>query len=201
MSEFPEMKREYTALELTAQTFGGTRYSLRASYVLSKNYGNYRGLLGLPNLSYYEYLDELDDAEGLLDNDRTHVFKLSGSYRLGLGFSAGTSFVWQSGTPLSVMEVRPGGFGRIYVQQRGTAGRTPSIWDLNFRFVYCLGSVANTMVRPRLIADVLHVGSEREAVDFDQLRSLDGSTPNPTYGMPTRYQSPTAVRLGFEVDF
>jgi hypothetical protein len=174
---------------------------LRASYVLSKNYGNYRGLLGLPNLTYYEFVDELDNAEGLLDNDRTHVFKLSGSYRLRLGLSGGMSFVWQTGTPLSVLRESHGGFGRNYVQQRGTAGRTPSIWDLNFRFMYSLGRAANTTVRPRLIADILHVGSEREAVDFDQLQSYDGGEPNPTYGMPTRYQSPMAVRLGFEVDF
>ena len=202
MSAFPKMKREYTALEITAQTFGGARYSVRASYVLSRNYGNYRGLIGLPNFSnQYDYVEMLTNAEGLLDNDRSHVFKLSGSYRLGLGFAAGTSFVWQSGTPLSVTEGTAAGGWMNYAQERGTAGRTPSIWDLNFRFMCSLGRVANTTVRPRLIVDVLHVGSEREAVNYDQVKSYDGSTPNPTFGLPTRYQSPTAVRLGFEVDF
>lgn len=202
LSDFPEMKREYTALELTAQMFDDERYNVRASYVLSRNHGNYRGLIGNPNFSnQYDYLDMLDNAEGLLDNDRTHVFKLSGSYRPGFGFAVGTSFVWQSGTPLSVVEGRTGGFGRIYTQERGSAGRTPSIWDLNFRFVYSLGRVASTRARPRLIADLLHVGSEREAVDFDEVKSYDGITPNPTFGLPRRYQSPTAIRLGLEVDF
>ncbi|NIM18689.1 MAG: TonB-dependent receptor [Candidatus Latescibacteria bacterium] len=95
LSDFPEMKREYTALELTAQMFGGARYNARASYVLSRNYGNYPGLIGLPNLEQFELVESMKNAEGLLDNDRTHVFKLSGSYRPGFGFAAGASFTWQ----------------------------------------------------------------------------------------------------------
>ncbi|UCF79207.1 MAG: TonB-dependent receptor [Candidatus Eiseniibacteriota bacterium] len=202
LSDFPEMKREYTALELTAQMHGGAGYSVRASYVLSRTYGNYRGLIGDPNFSdQYDLLEMLTNAEGLLPNDRTHVFKLSGSYELRFGLVAGTSFTWQSGTPLSVMEGSsvPGWLN--FAQERGTAGRTPSIWDLNVRFVYELAQLVKTALQPRLILDILHLGSQREAVDFDQVQNLDGVTPNPTFGLPTRFQSPTAVRLGLEVDF
>jgi hypothetical protein len=202
LSDFPEMKREYTALELTAQMYGGAGYSVRASYVLSRNHGNYRGLIGIPNYSaQYDLLEMLTNAEGLLDNDRTHVFKLSGSYELGSGLVAGTSFTWQSGTPLNVMEgsLVPG-FVK-FAQKRGTAGRTPSVWDLNLRFVYELTQLVKTTLQPRLILDVLHLGSQREPLRFDQVQNSDGITPNPTFGLPTRFQSPTAVRLGLEVDF
>jgi hypothetical protein len=65
----------------------------------------------------------------------------------------------------------------------------------------------DTTLRPRLIVDVFHLGSQREPADFDEVRNfnqdVDGNQidPNPTYGLATRFQPPTSVRLGVEVDF
>jgi hypothetical protein len=69
--------------------------------------------------------------------------------------------------------------------------------------VYDLAAVFAATSTSRLILDVLHLGSEREAVDFDQVKNFteNGGNPNPTYGQPTRFQPPMAVRLGLEVGF
>ena len=54
---------------------------------------------------------------------------------------------------------------------------------------------------------MLHVGSPRTAVNFEQRRysgvDENGNQigPNPTYGQATSYLAPMAVRLGLEVDF
>lgn len=215
MSGYPKMKREYTALELTAQVSGGARYNARASYVLSRNYGNYRGLFGTPNFGpEFDMVEVTENSTGYLENDRTHVFKFSGSYLVGSGFSAGMSFWCASGTPLSIRNASslgPPQYG--YAQQRGTADpygtvtRTPAVWDLNFRFVYDLAGWTSTTVQPRLVLDLFHVASQREPVEFDEVRNFhqDGEgnqiDPNPTYGLPIRYQPPMSMRVGMEVGF
>lgn len=217
LSNLPKATRDYTALELTAQIVGGPKYAARASYVLSRSEGNYTGLFYsdgasgnyiLPNGGPLFNLQEMTvNADGLLPNDHTHVFKLSGSYRTDFGLTAGTSFLWQSGTPLSVRAAasRPTLFN--FAQQRGSAGRTPDIWDLNFRFTYDIAHHWTSRTRPRLVMDVFHLFSQREPVKYDQIRNYgqdDLGNPvdfNPTYGLATRYQPPTAVRLGMEIDF
>jgi hypothetical protein len=141
------------------------------------------------------------NGSGLLPNDRTHVFKFHGSYRTNVGLDIGTSFMVASGTPLSEFVSASFQPWRDFASQRGTAGRTDTIWDWNLRFVYRLASLTGTTWRPRLIADIFHIGSERTPVDYDQVMELAPGVPNPTYGLPTRYQPPTTIRLGVEVDF
>jgi hypothetical protein len=95
----------------------------------------------------------------------------------------------------------------VFLVPRGEAGRTSDVWDLGLRVTYDLASLWTNSVQTRLIADFLHVASQREAVDFVQLKYLsrdgDGNhtTPNPYYGQPVAFQPPAAVRLGLEMDF
>jgi hypothetical protein len=211
----PAAKREYTALELTAQTYGNRRLNVLASYVLSRSSGNYSGLwdsglrAGFPNaLFLFDDPQMLVNAQGLMPNDRTHVLKLVGSYRMPFGLTAGTSFMWSSGTPLSELgSARAGWYQQIFLQPRGTVGRTSSIWDLNLRFVYDASRLTRTSWSPRLILDIFHIGSPREAVDFEQQHFLsqddqgNQTDPNPLFGEPIRFQPPMTFRLGLEVNF
>jgi hypothetical protein len=90
---------------------------------------------------------------------------------------------------------------------RGSAGRLPSLWDLNMRFAYGMPFWNFGQLRPRLILDLFHVASQKQVVMQDQLHynDLDASGnpvfPNPSYGMPTKFQPPMSVRLGMEVNF
>ncbi len=215
LSQFPKAKREYIAFVLTLEKSGPEAFNFLVSYVLSRNYGNYSGLFdsdyhaAAPNLGLsFDILETLQNATGLLPNDRTHVFKFFCTYRFDFGLTVGSSLQWEIGTPLSEF----GGTLTVpgyhsFIGQRGTAGRTPSLWDLNMRFVYDLSVVAGTVVKPRLILDIFHVGNPRKAVDFDQTHFFNVDKngneidPNPTYGLANRYQPPMAVRLGMEIYF
>lgn len=211
-----EFSRNYTALELTFEKFNSGNINFQVSYVLSKNSGNYAGLFNsenglgpIPHL--YRTLDlpeQIPNSSGLLPNDRTHVLKFFGSYAFHFGLNVGTFFSWQTGTPLS--ELGGTSFGRplySFISKRGTAGRTPSIWDLNLRFSYPLNRIFNNQIRPILLLDIFHIASRREVVNIDQIHyfSLDGEGnqigENATYLQPLAFQSPMSVRLGMEINF
>jgi hypothetical protein len=214
LSEYPELTRDYMALEIVFQKVSNDPFNFSVSYVLSRNYGNYQGLFetetGLPgaNVSVaFEYPETTIDATGLLPYDRTHAFKFYGSYRFDFGLSIGTFFTWMSGTPLNEFGIGSLGWGRIFLQPRGTAGRTSSIWDLNFRLAYVLPQLASYDYQARFILDLFHIASQQEAVNYDQLHYLNADEsgnqidPNPTYGLPTSFQPPMSLRFGLEVNF
>ncbi len=215
LAEFPRMKRDYSALELTYHHTGGDRYNMLISYVLSRNHGNYTGLFGSdvnwpgPNTSpQFDLPGSLVDGTGLLPNDRTHVFKLSGSYKVSDALNVGFITSWQSGTPLNEWGSLPANPGfRMFLVPRGEAGRTPSIWDVNLRLAYRLPNRLSPGFQTKMILDLLHIGSQRKAVNYDQVHYFgvdnegNQAFPSPTYGMATQFQPPMAVRLGMEVDF
>jgi len=215
LSFVPKARREYAALELVLEKFGGRNFNFFTSYVLSRNYGNYTGLsdagIALPNAGaqFDNWTDEsfFRYGTGLLGNDRSHVLKFSGSYRWEFGLTLGTFILWESGTPLSEWGSRWPAFMPVLIRQLGSAGRTPAIFDLNFRFTYELSKVMKTGWAPKVFLDLYHIGSQRTALDNDQLHYFgadeDGNqtTPNPNYLVATRYFPPMSARLGFEVGF
>ena len=208
----PRPTREYAALELTVGRTGAKRLNFLFAYVLSRTHGNYAGLFSsdqgfaFPG-NYFSLAlpEQAENSTGLLPNDRTHVFKLSGSYVFDFGLTAGTFFTVASGTPLnefgaSSLIARP-----VFLVQRGSAGRTSTIWDWNIRATYDVGR-AGTFAG-RIILDILHIGNPQTAVRFDQIKflALDGNgnqiLPNPNFGAAITHQQPMQARLGFEVAF
>ena len=217
LSNYPHPRRDYSAFEVSVEKSWGSTFNLLASYVLSRNYGNWLGLyyqesgVAVPNAGpQFDYLELLSkNATGLLPNDRTHVFKLNASYGFGFGLTCATSLFWESGTPLSDYAGNYGG-GYNWVTNlvpRGSAGRLPSLWDLNLRFTYSPLFWHDAGARPRFIVDLFHIASRRQITEQDELHYLDtdanGSPvdPNGTYGLPRRFQPPMSVRLGMEINF
>ncbi len=212
-ADFPRASRVYRALEFTFEGQPTPRSSYLASYVLSENRGNYTGLFNtdfewtFPGANgTFDYPDTVSD--GLLPNDRTHVAKGAGFYRFDTGLTLGASVLWQSGTPLSEFGCSAYGYPNLkFLRPRGSAGRTPSIFDLSLRADYTFRRNSTGRVKPRLILDVYHLFGGRKAVDYDQIHyfNVDGEgnqiNPNPTYRMATRYYPPTTARLGLEVTF
>lgn len=136
-----------------------------------------------------------------MPNDRTHVFKFSGSYRFSFGLTTGISFTAQSGTPLSEYAYQD--IGVKFLRIRGAAGRTPATWDLNAR-VMCELPFADSW-HTRLILDIFHIASQRQPVDGDEhhfyLDSHGIPYPIATFGQAYRYQPPMSARVGVEVHF
>lgn len=216
LSHIPKATHTYKALELTLEKSGGKRSGFMASYVLSRNHGNYPGLyqadlgFAVPNASegYFDLPEQIPNSTGLLPNDRTHMFKFFGSYRFDLGLTAGASLLWATGTPLTEYGAsRIGGEEPVYLRPRGSVGRTPSIWDLSLRFAYDLATPAGSAFRPRLILDLRHAFSQRKPVVLDQIHytSLDEkgnqAGENPNYLKPKFRQPPMSAQLGVECSF
>ena len=211
LSNFPRPERIYKALIFTIEKHNDEHFSFQASYVLSRDYGNYEGLFDPVFHQEFPNNNGTSDnpsfapiySRGLLPNDRTHLFKFSGYYSFSFGFIAGISFVAQSGVPLS--EYANTDVGNKFLSPRGTSGRTPALWDLSARFIYNV-PVLN-FNNSRLIMDIFHIVSQQKPVDINQFHYLsldENGNPyniNPSFGKPYRYQQPMSVRLGMEVNF
>ncbi len=210
LSDFPRPKREYLAMILTVERSGDKHLNFLASYVLSRNYGNYGGLYDQfgrnwapgPTTAFEDANNTREFGTGLLPNDRTHVLKLAGSYRFDFGLSMGLLFTAQSGTPLD--EYAWNGNTVVFMAPRGTKGRTNAVWDLNARVAYDLPF--GSFPRTRLFLDLAHIASQKTAVYFQEYRgNIDANGQyeylDPTYGQAYRYQPPMSARLGCEVSF
>lgn len=215
LDHLPDPVRRYTALEFSLENTLGRKLYLASSYVLSKTYGNYPGVFdtdgGNPHAHVSNlYWDVSQISEGLLPNDRTHVFKMYGSYAFDFGLTTGGFFTWQSGTPLSEYGgtwIGPNAFSHLV--PRGTAGRTPSIWDANLRISYDLSRLTGGIggARSRLLFDVFHLFGQKEMVNIEQVHYfvLDAGGNqaglNPNYGKVKAYQPPMTIRFGVEISF
>jgi hypothetical protein len=210
LATMPRARQRYAALEVSVERATPGPLYLLASYVLSRNVGNYTGLNATdmnfpqPNSgSTYDVPDAMTDAYGLLPNDRTHVFKAAASYHFGAATLGGFLTI-ASGTPLS--EGGSSAYGAAYwtfIRPRGSAGRTPTIWSLDLHGAYDLPIAQGLSVRPRVLIDVFNVGSPRRPVLFDQRHytSPDRADVNPNYRAVTSYQPPMSARVGLVVDF
>jgi hypothetical protein len=211
----PAPKREYTALEVSADgIWGGLQY--QASYVLSRAWGNYTGLFSSdqpdvinPGVDYGLTLSSQGkNSTGLLPNDRTHVFKLAGTRHIAGPLGTGAVFTWQSGTPLNDLGAGSQIFGATFpafLAQRGSVGRSPSLWDLGLRLMMNVDWPSGGQCRVML--DVLHAFSPQRPVRLDQHHyfSLDStgtqSTPNPNFQKAVAFQPPMTARIGVDVRF
>lgn len=212
---FPPMTRRYTALEISLQGQSGGDLSYLASYVLSRNFGDHEGLFDsrlnnpFPNATgLYDVIYQTTHASGHLPNDRTHEFKLAGSYRIGYGLTVGAVGEVASGTPVSEFGGTPIGSPYFaFIGPRGSHGRTPAVWNLDLRIGYQPRLAIAGRAHTRVTLDLLHVASQRKAIRYDEVhyRALDGGggelDPNPNWRMPIAFQPPMAVRLGVEAGF
>jgi hypothetical protein len=212
LASVPRARRRYTALVLTVEKPAGGRFDFLASYVLSRSWGNYSGLYDFvangagPNQSaQFDDPDLFPNSTGLLPNDRTHVLKFSGAYRLDFGLSIGTALAWMSGTPRNEFGCTLVFCGN-FLQPRGSAGRNGAVLDANLRLSYEVGPLRSTTLRPRVYLDVFQLGNRRTALVRDDqhyfvVDTAGDQAPNPQYGKPLVFQPPMSARLGLSVDF
>jgi hypothetical protein len=206
-------KRQYTALEVALEgAWKGVNY--RASYVLSRTWGNYTGLYSSDhdaanpggNSGYFGAW-QARNSTGRLPNDRPHVVKLTLACRPASAFAIGAFFSAMSGIPRNNFG-GGGAFGPappVFLWPRGSAGRTPMLWDVNLRLAYDLPW--RRAARSRLVLDLLHLGNPREVVQVEEQHFFSGdaqgnqSNRNPNWLRPTGFQPPMMARLGVEASF
>ncbi|MGC9341474.1 MAG: TonB-dependent receptor domain-containing protein, partial [Bacteroidales bacterium] len=208
LDDLPAFKRKYAALELSLGTYETNRFNFFTSYVLSVNKGNYTGFFDQDNGQVctpgnymgLQVAEQIPNCYGYMPNDRRHVFKLNVSYSFKFGLTAGTSFWVMSGTPLNEFGTSPFGLQRyVYLVERGTAGRLPTLWDLNLRLTYDFDIAS---VHGKIFFDALHVGSPMETVKVDEVKyfDYDRTLENENYGDVVHYQPPMMIRLGINLD-
>jgi outer membrane receptor protein involved in Fe transport len=121
---FPKAKREYQALELTAQKRFSNNWGLFLSYTYGRLYGNYSGLASSdedgrtsPNVNrYFDTIQNSFDRNGdlvygRLGTDRPHQFKGQFMYRFKWDMTLGINQYLGTGIPISEEATVPIGTG------------------------------------------------------------------------------------------
>lgn len=237
---FENVVHKYDSVELTANKAFANNWSMFASYRWSKLKGNFEGFfrndngqsdpaisslfdfptndpsytqIGTPQFGYQGDIRYLGCSLGCgqLPNDRTHQFKVYGSYafsalNLGVGFNAG------SGKPLTALAANPNydSGGEIPTGVRGSginsadgfAERSPLETQIDLHADYTVKFGGQRLI---LLADVFNLTNRQEATDYDNWTQRTFSAgENLNYGLPTAggnaaqtsYQNPRQVRLG-----
>ena len=106
--ELPQYKRDYYALELTAEKAFADNWNMNFSYVFSRSYGNAEGYvnstLAQEDAGITQDFDHplfVAGSNGPLPNDKTHQIKVFGTYELNDEVRLGMNVSAVSGIPLS----------------------------------------------------------------------------------------------------
>jgi hypothetical protein len=199
----PKPKREYTALEFTANRRFSNNWFLGGSYVYSRLYGNYAGLVNTDEVTYpgrssvgaqeafgqrtrpgtnasraYD-LDQMmfdshgDLIEGKLGTDRPNVVKVYGSYLFKFGTNVGLNFYGGSGTPITQV-VQTTSNVPVFVEGRGNLGRTDVLTQTDLLVSHEF-SLAGTK-KLRLEFNGLNVFNQKQARHvFDTVNRIGGN--------------------------
>ena len=209
---YPQPVRRYEALELTADKRFSNRWSLQASYTLSRLEGNAEGLYSndyagtlMPNVTgQYDLPELLYNSFGPLPNDRTHVVKVFGSYFFeNIPLELSGRFTLMSGTPISKRGAHPAvvGLPGPFLEPRGSAGRTPTVWslDVGLQYTFKLGK-SGLAVR----ADIFNLTDQQVTTQVDQWYNYfsgEDVQTNPNFGREIEHQPGRRVRLALRWTF
>ena len=152
------------------------------------------GDLNDPNNSIYE--------TGLVGNDSTYSFRLSGSYRLPGDISLAASFLANTGYPVITTYQVTRAFAAsqgvnltrsaqtVPLSRRGDE-RLPNVRMVDIRVSRAF-SFAGRRFSPQL--DIFNIGNAGTIVNWN-------NALGPTHRTPTEILAPRIIRLGFSLDF
>lgn len=227
---YPEYKRQYHAIEFTAQGSLTSNFNVQGSYVWSHSYGNMEGYVNSsleqadPGLTQdYDYVPFTYGSYGNLPNDRRHTLKLFGTYeaenwRLGLNASV------QTGRPVnclgfaSTANMDPDLVDIASVPLYGASAFTCNL-DGSGAKVVGRGSIGVTPILynfdlqfsytppsiPNLTVgvDIFNVFNFRRVVEWEEQgdKTQESGEKNPNYLNHVNFQAPTRTRLSMRYDF
>jgi len=233
---FEKPTRSYNALEVTLQRAYTNNWHLNSSFVYAKANGNHEGLY----MSGYDQLDPnitalydipsfLPNSTGRLRSDKPYQFKLYGAYTFPWGLTLSEGFLLSAGVPESVQgpEIVNGyGDGTIFLQPRGSYGRTPTYWNVDFHADYRLPLSRLGAGRSiSVILDVFNLFNRNTVLENDSdyaYEAMDGfeawqadsnldafgnpkfdpSLPaSPYFNTPILFQAPRSMQVGVKFTF
>ncbi|ESQ84961.1 hypothetical protein ABENE_19275 [Asticcacaulis benevestitus DSM 16100 = ATCC BAA-896] len=227
LGHFHDAKREYQALTFDFKRAFDGKWGLQGSYTWSRLSGNYSG-----TVSEYGNTVQQDAGAtfawdspgmenysgGLLAGDRTHTFKLWGSYQLTPSFLVGANVILQSPERFSCLgfnadDAYAAGYeavshycgGLPAPQGKGLKSDWTKNIDVSMRYTvpqkYALGG--NLVLR----ADIFNLFDQHSVVTryvtYDSGYDPDTNTyfKDDNYGTPTFYNTPRYVRVGFDLSY
>ena len=234
VASFPQAKREYHAVTVSINKRLSNRFSILANYTYSRLTGNFPGPYNPytnqldPNISsQFDIIDLVVNRNGPLNNDRPHNLKATGFYVQPLrggksSITASLTFTALSGRPIQTLGQHTAYGGRqTFILPSGSAGRTPTITQLDFHVGY--EQSLTKQVKLSVYADIINLLNQRGVTNVDdeytfsfvnpivygqpddlrKLRTTDGQAPilNSNYAQPTAYQAPLYLRLGARLAF
>jgi hypothetical protein len=148
-------------------------------------------------------------GEGPLPNDRTHQFKLYGTYAMDNGLSLGAGFNIGSGQPLTPFAANPAydSDGEIPEAPRGSGiettdngfqERTDAEFNLNLNASYSLYFGEQRLV---LIADLFNLFNNQYVTQYTQNTEISFQSPEVDYGRVWEYADPFQLRVGARFEF
>ncbi|MEO7918268.1 MAG: TonB-dependent receptor [Thermoanaerobaculia bacterium] len=207
-----QARRYFRGLEVTATHRFSSNFYMLASYLYSKLQGNYSGNLSQtreggqadPNINAdFDYPGLVPNTFGLLRNDRTSQFKVSGFYSFAFGLSAGANFHYESGRPYSIRgcALEAGACGGGYSQEgylvpRGSAGNLPSTAEMDLHLEYSarFGGVSITP-----IIDVFNLLNRQGVTSREELFNNGGTLAGDNPANVVTQQNPTACATNVSI--
>lgn len=225
----PKYDRSYTGIELTLDKAFTDNWTANFSYTWSESKGNVEGYVN----SSLEQVDAgatqdfdhkrfQDGSDGLLPNNRTHVFKAYGVYQVNDELSLSVNMNIASGTPLSALGYIPldgmiddggttgdygnftrygassfytnDGEGNTVLGKRGQEGETPWTWNVDLGISYTPSWADDNLT---VQAQIYNLFNNNKATEFNQQKDLtQGSIAvNPNFMAPVNFQTPRYVSL------
>ncbi len=228
----PKPERTYDAITLSATKRLSQRWMLSAFYTYSRLIGNYNGLYDADNGYFapnggnaYDTPELVLNRRGPLANDRPHSGRVDGFYQLPVGAKGsiilGGSFSAYSGVPRNYISQWVQGVQLNFLLPRGSAGRTPTVTQMDVKVAYHRELSKTTAMEAFL--NLYNVTNERTPLELDDNYTFDIATPivngtvkdlqyaknifgapvskNPNFGQPTVFQQPVHGQLGLRFLF
>jgi hypothetical protein len=214
--DFPKAERDFTGFELSLSKRFSNNWQGYVSLLWSELEGNYEGLYSRdnrqvdPNItSKFDLPDLLDNAMGMLQNDREWQFKAFGSYHFDFGMVAGVNMFFMTGSPVSKLGAHPSyGLDERFVTTRGSEGRTEDWmnWDIHLSYPFAVGDY-----RLEAMIDIFNLFDNQVAVEVDNRWTVYGpgdeadapggdinAQTNDGWGDPLVLAPPRNIRVGLK---
>ncbi len=188
-----DAKRIFRGIEMVARKQFTNQIWAQASFLYSSLKGNYSGAIREatgqtdPGINAdYDYYQFTFNDYGNLELDRPVQARVDAVWNAPFGLSAGAQFYVRSGLPTSRLawfnDFYP---ANLYMEERGTFGRTPTDYDLNLSLGYNMALGPVTITPQLYLFNVLNRQTEF-AIDtnFNPGGSIVTDPSSPFYGQP-----------------
>jgi hypothetical protein len=219
---YPESIRKYAAIDVTFEKAWDGVWMLNGAYTWSHSWGNNEGYIRSDNgqddaglTTLFDQPGLLDGASGNLPNDRRHAVKVFGSYQITEQLNLGMNAQWQTGRPKNAFGFHPTDlFAQAYGSEsfyangelvpRGSLGTTSSTLTIDVTASYDLQLSEEFDLNLRM--DVFNLLGSETVTEVSEIYDDEGFAAgsgkvNPTFGLPTNWQTPRFVRLSASIKF